>query len=465
MGYRVVDALVEREAALEAGPAWQGATRASLEALLREPPPLNAQPFESILHQLIDDVLPWRARVDHPRFLAFVPGSPTWPGVLADFIASGFNVFQGSWIGGSGASEVEIIVLDWFKEWIGYPAEAAGLFLSGGSAANLTALACARLHRTGPHNPTSVIYTSVEAHSSTTRAARILGFADNRVRRLPTNGQQRIDPQKLATAIAEDRDAGLGPLAVIANAGATSTGAIDPLDDIAAICAESGVWLHVDAAYGGFAVLTDRGRASMRGIERADSITLDPHKWLFQPFEAGCLLVRDGKRLDQAFQTSAGYLQDAKIEEAPLHERPVNFMDRGIQLTRSARALKVWTSLKYYGIGPFRDAIDLALDLAVHAQKRIEGSPVLELLTPATLGIVCFRRVTGPAGERLAEDRTIEDWNARIVRALADDGTALMSSTRVNGTYALRICILSHRTRQADVDRVIDWIENAAPEL
>jgi len=309
-----------------------------------------------------------------------------------------------------------------------------------------------------------VIYTSVEAHSSTTRAARILGFADDRVRRLATNGQQRIDPNTLAAAIAEDRDAGLAPLAVIANAGATSTGAIDPLDEIAAICAESGVWLHVDAAYGGFAVLTERGRASMRGIEQADSITLDPHKWLFQPFEAGCLLVRDGRRLDQAFQTSAEYLQDAQIAEAPLHERPVNFMDRGIQLTRSARALKVWASLKYYGIGPFRDAIDLALDLAVHAQERIEGSPVLELLTPATLGIVCFRRVTGPSGERLTDERMIENWNARIVRALADDGTALMSSTRVNGTYALRVCILSHRTRQADVDRVIDWIENAAPE-
>jgi glutamate/tyrosine decarboxylase-like PLP-dependent enzyme len=464
MGYRVVDALVDREAVLEDGPAWQGATRAQLEALLREPPPADGASFESILNQLTRDVLPWRARVDHPRFFAFVPGSPTWPGVLADFLAAGFNVFQGSWLGGSGASEIELIVLDWFKEWVGYPADAAGVFLSGGSAANLTAIACARLHRIGPHSPDAVIYTSTEAHSSATRAARILGFADDRVRRLPTDERQRLRPAALSDAIQTDLGEGLRPLAVIANAGATSTGAIDPLAEIASICQRHGVWLHVDAAYGGFAVLTERGRNAMRGLDLADSITLDPHKWLYQPFEAGCLLVRDGTRLDRAFHASAGYLQDASIDEAPLHERPVNFMDRGIQLTRSARALKVWMSLKYFGVSPFRDAIDQTLDLALHAQARIESSRAFELLTPATLGIVCFRRITGARGERLSEAEALEAWNTRIVKALADDGLGLLSSTRVGGTYALRFCIMSHRTRASDVDRVLDWIESAAPE-
>lgn len=464
MGYRVVDALIEREAVLDDGPAWQGATRARLEELLREPPPDRAQPFESILHQLVHDVLPWRARVDHPRFFAFVPGSPTWPGVLADFLAAGYNVFQGSWLGGSGASEIELIVLDWFKDWIGYPAEAGGLFLSGGSAANLTALACARLHCIGPHSPDAVVYTSIEAHSSATRAARVLGFADERVRKLPVNGRQRLDPTALAEAIAHDIETGLRPLAVLANAGATSTGAIDPLPDISEICRTHDVWLHVDAAYGGFAVLTERGKAALQGIDLADSITLDPHKWLYQPFEAGCLLVRDGARLDRAFHASAGYLQDAHIDDAPLRERPVNFMDRGIQLTRSARALKVWMSLKYFGIEPFREAIERTLDLAEYAQQRIEASNAFELLTPATLGIVCFRRITDAAGHRMTDESFIENCNAQLVRQLADDGEGLVSSTRVNGAYALRFCILSHRSRQEDVERVIDWLETAVPE-
>jgi glutamate/tyrosine decarboxylase-like PLP-dependent enzyme len=463
MGYRVVDALVARDTGLAMEPAWQGATRAQLEASLREPPPSGPQPFDRILRQLIEDVLPYGARVDHPRFLGFVPGSPTWPGILADLIAAGFNVFQGSWLGGAGASQLELIVLDWFKEWVGYPAGAAGLFLSGGSAANMTALACARLSRFGPHSPDAVLYTSVEAHSSALRAARVLGFADERVRRLPADARHRLDPASLARALAGDRAAGLRPFAVIANAGATSTGAIDALPEIAGLCRDSNVWLHVDAAYGGFAVLTERGREALRGLEAADSITLDPHKWLFQPFEAGCLLVRDGALLEQAFHVSADYLQDARIADAPIRERPVNFMDRGIQLTRSARALKVWVSLKYFGLEPFRLAIDQAMDLAEYAARRVHESAAFELITPASLGIVCFRRITGPDDRPLTDPLALEAWNAGLVQALARSGEGLISSTRVQDAYALRICVLSHRTRQIDIDRVLDWLENAHP--
>ncbi|MGH7503196.1 MAG: pyridoxal phosphate-dependent decarboxylase family protein [Longimicrobiales bacterium] len=464
MGYRVVDALVARELGLDAEPVWRGATRPELEAKLREAVPSEAETFDRIMGQLLDDALVYGARVDHPRFLAYVPGSPTWPAVLADFVAAGLNVFQGSWLGGAGASEIELIVLDWFKEWLGYPSSAAGLFLSGGSAANLTALACARLARCGAHSTASVLYGSVEVHSSATRAARVLGFADDRVRRIPVDTRQRLDVCALEAALQADREAGLVPLAVVANAGATSTGAIDPLPELVDLCRRHDVWLHVDAAYGGFAVLTERGRAAMRGLEYADSITLDPHKWLFQPFEAGCLLVRDGAHLDDGFHISADYLQDARITDSQLRERRVNFMDRGIQLTRCARALKVWVSLKYFGVEPFRAAIDLALDLAEHTERRIVDSAEFELITPAALGIVCFRRVTGPDGTRITDRIALGDWNERLVNALAASGEGMISSTRVDGAYALRVCILSHRTRQSDVDRVLDWLATAQPE-
>jgi glutamate/tyrosine decarboxylase-like PLP-dependent enzyme len=253
----------------------------------------------------------------------------------------------------------------------------------------------------------------------------------------------------LRAAIREDRAKGLEPLALIANAGATSTGAIDPLADLAALADDERMWLHIDAAYGGFAVLTERGRGWLQGIERAHSITLDPHKWLYQPFEVGGLLVRDPTHLARAFHSAADYLQDTVVAGAE-----VNFGDRGVQLTRSARVLKVWLSIQFFGLAAFRAAIDRSLDLARYAQQRIERAPNLELLTPATLGIVCFRKRWPEANPAELDER-----NARLTRILADSGLALISSTRVHGKYALRVCILNHRTTQDDVDRVLDWIE------
>jgi len=461
MGYRIVDLLIERLTHLDAEPAWRAGIRSDLEARLRRPSPEAPRTFDDIVDELVREALPHGARVDHPRFMGFVPGSATWPGVLGDFLAAGYNIFQGSWLGGSGASEIELIVLDWFKEWIGYPDRAAGLFLSGGSAANLTALACARLERFGSHAPDAVVYCSAEAHSSTLRAARVLGFHPDRVRRLPTRGDFRLDAAALRSAIEQDRGAGLVPFFVSANGGATSTGAIDPLPEIAAICREHGLWTHVDAAYGGFAVLTDRGRSALRGLELADSITLDPHKWLFQPFEAGCLLVREGPHLEAAFRVMPDYLQDAAVGGTPSRDQPVNFMDRGIQLTRSARAIKVWISLSYFGVDPFRRAIDRSIDLALHAERRILASSVFEPLSPATLGVICFRRIARHDGQPIREEAAREALNLRLVQSLADSGLGLISSTRLNGTYALRLCVLSHHTRETDVDRVLDWLETA----
>ena len=459
LGYQVVDLLVDRISHLDGEPAWQGASRSALDALLARPAPAAARPFDEIVRELTTTVLPHAARVDHPRFLAFVPGSPTWPGVLADLIAAGYNVFQGTWLGSSGPSAVELIVLDWFRQWLGMPEQAGGLFLSGGSAANLTAIACARLSRFGAHEPRAVVYFSEEAHSSVERAVRVLGFAPDRVRVIPTDDGFALRMDALAATVRADAEAGLVPFLVIANGGSTSTGAVDPLPDLAPFCRENGIWFHVDAAYGGFAVLTERGRALLDGLGAADSVTLDPHKLLYQSFEAGCLLVREGALLERAFRVMPVYLQDTAQRETatptPTADDGVNFGERGIQLTRSARALKVWVSLQYFGVDAFRTTIDRTMSLARHAETKIRASAALELITPASFGIVCFRRrAAGDAAER-------ERANASLVKGLAESGEGLISSTRVKGEYALRLCILSHRTRGEDVDRVLQWLETA----
>jgi aromatic-L-amino-acid/L-tryptophan decarboxylase len=452
LGYRIVDLLVERTTTLEATRAWRGASRAEMESRLREPPPEQPTDFEELLRRLAADVLPFAGHHDHPRFFAYVPSCPTWPGILGDFLASGVNTFQGTWLQSAGTSTVELVVIDWFRQWIGYPGQASGILLSGGSQANLTALACARETQPGGRSENAVVYLSSQGHSSVTRALRVLGFASEQMRALPVDERYRLRPDALAAAIENDVRAGRQPFLVVANAGATSTGAVDPLDELAAVCAESSVWLHVDAAYGGFAVLTERGRALLAGIEQADSITLDPHKWLYQPYEAGCLLVREGPLLSGAFHIMPDYLQDTAVGGVE-----VNFADRGIQLTRSARALKLWLSLQYFGVDAFRSAIDRSLDLALHAERRIDASPELELLSPATLGIVCFRR--HPAGTD--EEGTLERLNSDLDRRLAESGEGMISSTRVDGRYALRLCILNHRSRAEDVERVLAWLESA----
>jgi aromatic-L-amino-acid/L-tryptophan decarboxylase len=461
LGYRVVDLLVERIAGLGDEPAWQAGDRVALENVLREPPPENAESFDILLDRLVRDVLPHAARVDHPRFLGFVPGSPTWPGILGDFIAAGYNIFQGSWLGGSGASAIELVVTDWFREWIGYPDSAAGLFTSGGSVANLTAIACARHLRYGRHCDRAVLYLSAECHSSVGRAARILGFAPDCIHSVPADAVRGIDPGALHERIRSDRSAGLEPFLIVANAGTTSTGAVDPLRRLSEIAHASDCWLHVDAAYGGFAVLTDRGRQDLDGIDLADSVTLDPHKWLFQPFEAGCLLLREGDRLETAFRVLPDYLQDARLGDRADRLGPVNFMDRGIQLTRSARALKVWLSLKYFGMQPFRDAIERAMDLAIEAEAGLTRSGRFQILSPARLGIVCFRRTVDDRGRHVDGEVEIERANSRLVSSLSESGRALISSTRIDGRYALRFCILNHRTTSADLSTVIDWLGSA----
>ncbi|MEA2634016.1 MAG: aromatic-L-amino-acid/L-tryptophan decarboxylase [Chloroflexota bacterium] len=452
IAYQVVDMLIARLEDPERDPVLRSATRDETERRLGEPPPEHGVAFEEIITRLQTDILPLTARYDHPGYLAFVPGFGTWPAALGDFIASACNLYGGSWKEGAGPSQVELTVLDWFKEWIGYPRDAAGILTSGGSAANMTAMACARESLIGAMTDDVVIYLSDQAHASLPRAARILGFRPEQVRVLPTDDRFRMRPDALAGAIAADRKAGRRPLFVAAAAGSTNTGAVDPFAELSAICRREGAWLHVDAAYGGFTAITDRGRQILEGIALADSVTLDPHKWLYQPFECGSLLVKDGAQLRRAFEIAPDYLKDLEIVS-----REVNFADLGMQQSRMCRAIKVWMSLKYFGVENFRLAIDRAMDLAHRAEERIKASDEFELLCPVTLSVVCFRRrVPG------ADEATHERVNRALLQGIEDDGQAWLSSTRLRGRYALRMCVLNHTTEAVHIDRVLDWLA-AAP--
>jgi len=446
LGYRAVDMLVDRLTDPSI-PPLRRATPQEMAERLSGPAPEEPQDWDEILSRLDEDVLPFMSKGDHPGFFAYVPFAGTWPGALGDLIASATNVYAGSWMEAAGPSQVELEVIGWFKDWLNYPAEAAGLLVSGGSAANLTALACARETQVGSMSDDLVVYVSDQAHSSVARAARSLGFRQNQVRVIPTGNELAMRVDLLQSAMEADVAASRKPLFVSANGGATNSGAVDPLQDLVELCAEQDVWLHVDAAYGGFAVLDERGRRQLAGIEAADSITLDPHKWLYQPYECGCLLVRNGAELRNAFMITPDYLKEATAVDSE-----VNFSDLGLQLTRMARAFKVWCSIQYFGLGAFRRAIERTFELSERAEMRIKASDRLELAAVPSLGIVSFRR-------RFDEDEDL--LNARLVTELEASGIGLVSATRLKGRYTIRMCIMSHTSSEDDVDRVLDFLEQA----
>jgi aromatic-L-amino-acid/L-tryptophan decarboxylase len=453
LGHRTVDALVDMLVDPKT-PCLRRATPEEMERRVPADPPDAPRAFDELLAQLRDDVFPYMSRLDHPGYMAFIPACPTFPAALGDFMAAVLNPYVGTWMEAAGPSRLELVVLDWFASWIGYPDGASGVLVSGGSAANMTALACARETRLGGPDDRAVIYLGAQAHSSMTRAWRLLGFTPEQVCTVATGPQGRMCPRALARAIDADRAAGRRPLFVAAVAGATNTGAIDPLAEIADVCADRGVWLHVDGAYGGFAALTQRGRDALRGIELADSVTMDPHKWLYQPFDCGSLLVRDGDLLRRAFEIAPDYLKDAVPETG----EEVNFADRGLQLSRGARAIKIWLSLNYFGIDAFRDAIDRCLDTAALAEAFVRGEPDLELLSAASLGIVCFR-ARGSVG---ASEDEIERENAALVRAFEETGQGLVSSTRIDGRYAIRLCVMNHTTSADHALDALGWFAVAA---
>ncbi len=441
LGYRVVDRIVDHLEGLPGEPPIRVGDARELRAALGGPPPEAPGDPDAALDALFEQVLPYMQHGDHPRFFARIGSPSNFVGVLADAAAAGFNVFNGSWTGGSGPATVELVVLDWLREACGLPAGTDGVLTSGGSVATLAALAAARTARFGERAPAeAVAYASAEGHAAIPRALRVLGLADAQIRVLPAGAGQRLEPGAVDAAIRADAAAGRLPFCLAASAGTTSTGAVDPLAELADVCAGHGVWLHVDGAYGAPAVLVPAGRAVLGGLDRADSLVLDPHKWLFQPYEIGCVLVRESGLLERTFALSGDYLRDVAGGE-------VNFRDRSVQLTRGARALKLWLSIRVFGLAAFREGVAHGIALAEHAEAVLRDRPGWEVTSPAQLAIVCFRREGG------------DEQQTRIAEALVADGFAAPSTTVVDGRVALRLCTINPRTTRDDVERTIERME------
>lgn len=457
LGRLVADVVAEHLATLGGQPVIATGLPDAVRRRLTAPPPEEGAGFDALLATLQQDVLPYAAREPHPGFMGYVPGCPTFPAVLGDWLATGYNLFAGVWPVAEGPNALELAVLEWFRAWVGMPVGTGGLLTNGGSGATLTALVAAR-HHAAADAPERLgrltLYTSDQTHSAVLRAAWIAGVPRRNVRVLPTDEHFRLRVADLRAAVADDRAAGFAPWAVAVSAGTTNTGAVDPIDEVADFCAEEGLWLHADAAYGGFAALTERGRGLLAGLGRCDSVALDPHKWLFVPFECGCVLARDPERLRAAFAVSPDYLQDVAAEGGavvPFAEQRVNFADYGEQLTRQSRALKVWLGVRYFGVAALRAEMDRAMDLAAYAERLVRADPALEVLSPAQLGILCFRVRPAPGEDARAADAR----NARVNAAVNAAGRYLVSSTRLGGVLTLRMCVLGYRTTAADVEGLV----------
>ena len=352
----------------------------------------------------------------------------------------------------SGTSQLELVVVDWMRGWLGYPQSAGGLLTSGGSAASVEALVAAREAAGHPERP--AVYMSDRSHGALMRAALITGVRREHVRLVRSGDDFRIDLAELRRLVSEDRANGLAPVAVCANAGTSSTGAIDPLPDMAEYCAREGIWLHVDAAYGGFSLVTEEGRERLAGIDRADSVGMDAHKWFFQPYEAGALMVKNAEHLEKAFAIGNDVLQDTVWGA----NHP-NFADRGLQLSRTARALKIWMSVQTFGMAAFRAAVQNGLDLARRAEEYVESSPTLESMAPVSLGIVCFR--VNPGGR---DEAALEELNRNVLARIFWDELAFLSSTSLKGVFVLRLCILNHTTTWEDVRKTLDLVVSLGEE-
>ena len=452
-GYRAIDTLVDHWSNIGNLPAMRVSPREPLEALLREPLPAAAASFEDVLAEAVAKPFSSIGHLNHPRFFGFIPTPSNFVSVLADALAAGYTPFCGTWLEGSGPAEVELVTLAWLNSLFGLPETAGGLYVSGGSIANLTALVAIRESK--PDRASHVIYCSDQTHSSVDRAVRIVGYDQSQFRRLPSDDAYRMSPAVLEEAVAADRRAGLTPLAVVANAGTTNTGAIDPFADLAAICRRERMWLHVDGAYGAAAVFSERGRALLHGIEHVDSITLDPHKWLFQPYPMGCLLMREPRHLRDAFHVLPEYLRDTETRTGE-----INFCDYGPELTRPFRALKLWMSLKVFGADAFARAIDHGLRLAERTEELLRADDCWEVVSPASMAIVCFRYRT-PNVDAAAEDRL----QTEIAHAAATDGCCFMSTTALRGRTVLRMCTIQPTTTEDDLRVTLDRLRHHATSL
>ena len=447
-GYAVVDLLAEHFADIRNRPVGAKGDPEKMMALFADDPPERGRDPGKVLARVRREIYPNNLHVDHPRFFAFVPGPNNFVSAMGDALASGLNVFNGTWFGGSAATAVELAIIRWFCLICGMPATAGGLFVSGGSMANLTGLVAARHALLKDRVSEATIYFSDQTHSAVERALRVIGFLPDQFRKISSDQHFRLPLDAVRSAIAKDRARNLKPFCIVANAGTTNTGAVDALPELADLAAAEKLWLHVDGAFGAAAVLSDRGRSALRGLDRADSISLDPHKWLFQSFECGCVLVKDVSILKSAFQIKPDYLRDVHRETEEF-----NPCDYGVQLSRSFRALKVWLSLQTFGLSAFRQAISRGFELAELAESELRGRDGWEILSPAQMATVCFRFDS--------DDRV----QTELVDAMLRDGYALITSTTLKGATALRLCTINPRTTEDDIVGTVDRLDRFARKL
>jgi aromatic-L-amino-acid decarboxylase len=441
LGHKVVDMVIDRLAARDAEAAIVTGSPQQLREQLGGPLPELPLPGDESLALLADVALRYQQHGDHPRYFARVPGPSSFAAVLGNWLGVGFNTIAASWAGGSGPATVELVVIDWLREMLGMPADMEGVLVSGGSHASLTAIT-AVIARRGKGR----VYLSDQTHACIVRALRVLGFGDDDVCVLHSDAHCRMPLAALESAIGEDRQAGRRPLMVVATAGTTNTGAVDPLEAIADLCAREALWLHVDGAYGAPAALTGAGRAYLQGMQRADSLVVDPHKWLFQPYDTGCLLIREGM-LEPCFAMDAEYLRDVNAGRGE-----VDFRNRGLELTRRSRATKLWFSLRSYGVKRFREAIAYSIELAEYAESLLRGnSECWEVVSPAQIGIVCFALRGQPDSE-----------HQRRARALAESGFACVGTTVLAGRSVLRLCIMNPLTTRSDIEATIERLARGA---
>jgi aromatic-L-amino-acid decarboxylase len=433
--------------------------RAETERLYRTPVPEHGTPPAELLTFLEREIFSNSFHTDHPRFYAFVPSPSNYVSVMGDLLTSAHNLFAGHWMASSAAGQLEVNVLDWLCEIVGYGAGSGGILVSGGSMANLSAIAAAREAKLGGPDENAVVYCSNQTHSSLAKALRVLGFKPSQRRLVETDEHFRLSIPALEMAIREDRAAGRLPFCVVANAGTTNTGAVDPMNAVADLCARENLWLHVDGAYGAAAIVTERGRAALSGIARADSVTIDPHKWLFQPYELGCLLVKDVSVLRRAFRIEDDDHADYLADVVRHVKEDVNFFEHGVELTRSFKALKLWLSLRAFGLAEFRRAMDVGFDMAEHAEGRLREDKRWEIETPAQMGIVSFRwRDASKTPEQL--DAMI----SKTADAMRTDGYALVFSTVLRGRNTMRLCPIHPGTTTLEIDETVRRLTAFAAE-
>ena len=447
-----------------APPVYPAVSAADLSAIVDEPLPQEPQDPTAVLAHFA--LLANLARNNgHPRMFGYVQSSGSFAGAVGDFLASALNQNVTSWRSAPSATTIELQVIEWIKAWVGFEPAAQGVLLSGGSAANLCGLTVALRASTGMDlNARGVtalpgparIYASARAHMSIAIAAALLGLGRDAVRIIAVDDRGQMEVAALDAALAEDRRAACHVVCVVANAGEVNAGAIDPLDAIAEVCARHRVWLHVDGSYGGFAVASARARDALRGLARADSLALDPHKWMFVPLDAGCLLVRDGAQLRRAFTQSAAYVD--VIADRDMSD--FAFWDVSPELSRRFRALKIWFAVKCHGAAAVTSAIDANIATARQLAATIEASDDFDLLAPVPLSIVCFRH--RPARYRDADVESLNQFNRELMLAVQRDGDAYLSNAMIGPHFALRACIVNYRTTDADAMALLAAIRAAA---